>query len=90
MQNPIRLLFSLFRRDGRPAYVKSCEPLDHPSLISVCRRVIDDLPLPAYAIRPDGSVEIRCQANAWPMERSGSPVAAVRGAALEGTDEELF
>lgn len=58
MQNPIRLLISTFRPTRRGAFVSPREPLDHPSLTSACRAIIDDLPLPAYAISKDGSVVI--------------------------------
>jgi hypothetical protein len=58
MQNPIRLLTSTFRKNRRCAFDYIREPLDHPSLIHACRAVIDDLPLPAYTIRSDGTVVI--------------------------------
>lgn len=57
MQNPLKLLSSHFEaalRAGSDAF----EPLDDPSLRGKCRAFIDDLPLPAYAIKADGSVTI--------------------------------
>jgi hypothetical protein len=34
------------------------EPLDHPALSAASARFIDDLPLPPYALRCDGTISL--------------------------------
>jgi hypothetical protein len=59
MQHILEILATPFRH-FQPATVLrgSVEPLDHPCLITAPHGVLDDLPLPAYAVDRDGRVRL--------------------------------
>ncbi|MCC6518910.1 MAG: hypothetical protein WAT35_09315 [Tabrizicola sp.] len=59
MQHIIDILTLHFRPSlATGVGVAASEPLDHPCLTGADHAFIDDLPLPAFAIEADGSVQV--------------------------------
>jgi hypothetical protein len=59
MQHILVFLAMPFRHSPSTlAFTRRAEPLDHPCLTGAGHAFIDDLPLPAYAVDPSGSVRL--------------------------------